>query len=263
MKVKYIALCLLAAVSASSCSDSSDGGSTRAERRLINKGNRQYADDRFKEAIESYDGALTENSQSVEGMYNLALAQLRRAATLEADSLRQAYTENAVKLSGTVAQHGSTKPMTASRANYNLGNLAFESDDLQRALEMYKQALRLNPDDEAARRNLRITQLKIQNQQNQDQNNDQNNDQDQQDQNQNQQDQNQQNQNQDQQNQDQNQQNQDRKDQPREQEISPQASEQILKAMENKENQTRARVMRGQNNGDKAAGASGRSRKNW
>ena len=85
-----------------------------------------------------------------------------------------------------VAKMGSRKPDLASKANYNLGNVCFNSEDYKRALDYYKQALRLNPDDAAAKRNLRITQLKMQNDnqdknddkdQNQDQNKDENKDQ--------------------------------------------------------------------------------------
>ena len=158
-----------------------------------------------------------------------------------------------------VSQMGREKPMLASRANYNLGNIAFNSEDYSNALNYYKQSLRLNPDDEAARRNLRITQLKLQNQ-NQDQDKDQNQDQDKdqnQDQNQDQnKDQNQQNQDR---NKDQNQQNQNQ--QQDRQDINKQTADQILQAMENKENKTRAKVAAG-NQGDKSGGRN-RNRKNW
>ena len=123
---------------------------------------------------------------------------------------------------------------------------------------MCSSDLRLNPDDAAAKRNLRITQLKMQNDnqdknddkdQNQDQNKDENKDQEN---NQN----NQQNQNQDQK-QDQNK-NENKNQQP---DINQQTADQILKAMENKENQTRSRMGTG-NQGDKSTGRN-RSRKNW
>ena len=150
------------------------------------------------------------------------------------------------------------KPRLASMANYNLGNVAFNSEDYSKALGYYKQALRLNPNDDKARRNLRITQLKIQDQDNQDQDKDKEEDQKDKEQNQDQQ----QNQNQ---NQDQNQDKQDQQNnqqqQPKPQDINQQTADQILKAMENKENQTRARVATG-NQGDKSKGRN-RNNKNW
>ncbi|MDE5676176.1 MAG: tetratricopeptide repeat protein, partial [Muribaculaceae bacterium] len=207
-----------------------------------------------------YQQALKENPSSAVARYNLGLSQIRLGSN-PSDTTQAAkdMLANGAKAMEQISQLGREKPQLASRANYNLGNIAFNSEDYSNALNYYKQSLRLNPNDEAARRNLRITQLKLQNQnqdqnqdqqQNQDQNQDQNKDQNQ-DQNKDQQ----QDQNKDQQ-QDQN------KDQQQNQpDINQQTADQILKAMENKENQTRARVSTG-NQGDKST-AKNRTRKNW
>lgn len=246
-----------------SCGSDTPKESTRRERRLINAGNKEYSSGHFAEAMTKYKDALEESPNSAEAKYNLGLSQLRRAETIEADSLKQAYMQSGTQLTADVARRGSDRPLTASKASYNLGNGEFTQEQYDRAIEMYKQALRLNPDDEAARRNLRIAQLKKQEQdQNQDKNQDNQDKQDKQDQQQDQQNQDQQDQNQDQQDR----QNQDRQQdqqppQQQEQQINQAVSDQILKAMENKENATRARVMKGQN-GQEAAG-SARHRKNW
>ncbi len=234
--------------------------STRKERNYISEGNKLYNDGRYRAAYLKYQQALKENPSSAVARYNLGLSQIRLGSN-PSDTTQAAkdMLANGAKAMEQVSQMGREKPMLASRANYNLGNIAFNSEDYSNALNYYKQSLRLNPDDEAARRNLRITQLKLQNQ-NQDQNQDQNKDQNQ-DQNQDQNKDQQQNQdkNQDQnkdQNKDQNQQQQ--QNQP---DINQQTADQILKAMENKENQTRARVTTG-NQGDKSTDRN-RSRKNW
>ncbi len=252
--------CLLGAGALASCSGKAPQESTRRERRLINAGNKEYEDGHYAEAMTKYREAMEESPNSAEARYNLGLTHLRRAETIEADSLKQAYMQSGVQHTTEAARRGSDRPMTASRASYNLGNVEFNQEQYAQAIEMYKQALRLNPDDEAARRNLRIAQLKKQQQDDQNKDN-QDKDQDQQDQQQ--QDQQQQDQDKKDQKQDQNQQNQPQQQpqQPQEQQINPEASEQILKAMENKENATRARVMKGQN-GREAAGAA-RHRKNW
>lgn len=248
----------IAGLLTASCGRSTPAESTRAERKHILEGNELYGKGNFAGAMGRYNTALEERPGSVEARYNLGLSQLRRSQTLEADSLKQAFMQTALENTREVTRHGADKPLVASRANYNLGNVTFGNEDYAGAIEQYKQALRLNPDDEAARRNLRIAQLKKQEQDdNKDDNKDQDQNKDQQDQNKDQQDQNrdqQQNQNQ-QQNPDQ------QPPKPEEQEINPQTSDQILKAMENKENSTRARVMKGQN-GQEAAG-SARHRKNW
>ncbi len=232
--------------------------STRKERNYITEGNKLYNDGRYRAAYLKYQQALKENPSSVVARYNLGLSQIRLGSN-PSDTTQAAkdMLANGAKAMEQVSQMGREKPMLASRANYNLGNIAFNSEDYANALNYYKQSLRLNPDDEAARRNLRITQLKLQNQnQDQNQDQDQNKDQDQnQDQNQDQQ------QNKDQ-NQDQNKdKNQDQNQQQNQPDINQQTADQILKAMENKENQTRARVTTG-NQGDKSTDRN-RSRKNW
>lgn len=255
-----IALGVLGALA--SCSNDTPQDSTRRERRLINAGNREYADGHFAEAMTKYRDALEESPASVEAKYNLGLSQLRRAESIEADSLKQAYMQSGSQLTADAARHGSDRPLTASRANYNLGNGEFNREQYAQAIEMYKQALRLNPEDESARRNLRIAQLKKQEQENKDQNKDQQQNQDQQDKQDQEQNQDQQDQDKQDQKQNQNQQqNQQQQPQQQEQQLNQAVSDQILKAMENKENATRARVMKGQN-GHEAAG-SARHRKNW
>lgn len=234
--------------------------STRKERNNITEGNKLYNNGRYRAAYLKYQQALKENPSSAVARYNLGLSQIRLGSN-PSDTTQAAkdMLENGKKVMEQVSQMGREKPMLASRANYNLGNIAFNSEDYSNALNYYKQSLRLNPDDEAARRNLRITQLKLQNQ-NQDQDKDQNQDQDKdqnQDQNQDQnKDQNQQNQDR---NKDQNQQNQNQ--QQDRQDINKQTADQILQAMENKENKTRAKVAAG-NQGDKSGGRN-RNRKNW
>ena len=119
----------------------------------------------------------------------------------------------------------------AQRSYYNLGNIAYNDEQYDQAIEAYKAALRLKPDDMAAKENLRLAQLKKQEQeQNQDQN------QDQQDQ--------QQQQQQEQQQQEQNQDQQQHQQQQQQQQQQPmtQSAQQILQSMQNKENQTRKKV---------------------
>lgn len=230
--------------------------SNRKERKAISEGNEYYNQGHYRAALQKYQEALTFNPNSAVGHYNLGLSQIR-LGTNPSDTSQAA--KNMLKEGLTqmqlVSKMTRERPALAARANYNLGNIAFESEDYRNALNFYKQSLRLNPDDEAARRNLRITQLKLQNQsQDKDQNQDQNKEEQEKEQNQDQQQQQQDQQQPQQQNQEQQQQ------QQQQQDINRQTADQILKAMENKENQTRARVNVGQ--GDKSTGKN-RSRKNW
>lgn len=136
----------------------------------------------------------------------------------------------------------------AELAAYNLGNLAYNAEQYQPAIDYYKNALRRNPDNDKARQNLRLAQKKLQEQQNQDQNKDKDKDKDKEDK-KDQEDKQDQQQNQDK-NEDKDNQNQQQQQQQQQQDkqqqqqggISDTNAEQILKAMENEEKATRARI---------------------
>lgn len=201
--------------------------SYKAERNDIRRGNKLYEEKKYHEALKEYGKALEVNAGSIRARYNSALTMLQfqsddtknteNDARKQALNLFQSLIPDALQYDRPIAQ----------RSYYNLGNIAYNDEQYDQAIEAYKAALRLNPDDMAAKENLRLAQLKKQEQeQNQDQN------QDQQDQQQQQQQQQQQEQNQDQQQQQQQQQ----------QQPMTQSAQQILQSMQNKENQTRKKV---------------------
>lgn len=227
--------------------------STRAERRLVTKGNKLYTERKFVEAESVYQEALRENPQSTSARYNLGLSQLRQVKNLKDSTPKtQKLIEGARQNFTEAARNVKQRPGIAAKANYNLGNMEFNMAQYQKAIDYYKQSLRIDPDDDNARRNLRIAQKKLQ-QQNQDK------DKDKQNQNQDQQDKKDQ---QDQKNQQQQQpQQQEQKQQPQEQKINEQTAQRILQAMDSKENQTRARVNRAAK-GEKSVG-NGSARKRW
>ena len=117
----------------------------------------------------------------------------------------------------------------AEMTYYNLGNMAFNDEQYDQSIECYKSALRIDPDNMDARENLRLAQLKKQEQeQNQDKQDQQQEEQEQQ---------------QDQQQQQQNQQNQEeQQQQQQEQKPMTNSAQQILQTMQNKENATRKKV---------------------
>lgn len=227
--------------------------SVREERKLISDGNKLFTERKYAEAAKKYEEALGVNSLSAVSRYNLGLAQIKQVTNPQDTTPKsKSLLDNARKNLSSVASMAKEKPGLASKANYNLGNLEYNSKEYKNAVDYYKQALRINPEDESARKNLRIAQKQLQNQ---DQNKDQNQQNKDQDQNKDQQ---------KDQNKDQNQnknQNKDKKDQQKDNNISQQTANQILQAMDNKENQTRARVNRA-NKGEKSAAAGG-SRKRW
>ncbi len=216
--------------------------SYKAERNAIRKGNRYFEQDKFYEALEAYEEALAENGSSIRGRYNKAIALLQ----LQNDDNKGTSADPRVQaqqlLVELIPDAKSYDVEIAQKAFYNLGNMAFNDEQYDQSIEMYKNALRITPSDQQARENLRLAQLKKEQQeQNQDEN---------QDQNQDQQDQQQQNQ-QDQQDQQPQQPEQEQAPQQQEQKPMTNSAQQILQTMQNKENATRKKV---QANEEPAAG---------
>lgn len=263
----------------------------QVDRKEVRQGNRVFEKGNYKEAEVEYRKALIKDSNSVAANYNLAntLYKMDDAAGAEKNYVMAADTIGKMPIevnwsTGTVKNKNSAP----SDVFHNLGNSYLAQKKYSEAVEAYKNALRRNPGDMDTKVNLAYAQkmLKDQqdNQQNQDQNQDQNKDQnqDQNKENQDQQDNKDQNkdkdkENQDKKDQDQNQdKNQDKKDQDQNQDknkenqdnkqgqgtppkITPQAAEQMLQAMQEKENETQDKV-----NKEKAKALKSKQReKNW
>lgn len=234
--------------------------SLRPERRFIREGNEEFRAGHYREAEILYARALNANPTSEVGLYNQALTRLHLAGT-DAEANKE-LKQNAIQTMETLLK--AQNPKVAEYAAYNLGNVAYEAQQLQSALESYKQALRKNPANELARENYRFVEKQIEKQQNQNQNQNQEQQEDKQDQQQQQQEnqeqnQQQQQQQQNQQQQQQNQQQQNQQQQQKEQNISRSNRDQILNAVEKKDAAARARAK-----GDPAKGGGQRSRgRNW
>lgn len=242
-----VCLLSLSALAASAASGNSNDvmRTTKQERNYINEGNKLYHQQRFAEAEVLYRKALSAQPLSEAAAYNLATTLIRQSGSADPNKGNNPLQE-AEGLLRQIAESGKNASLI-ERACYNLGNLAFNAQQYQASIDMYKGALRKNPDNDKARENLRLAQKKLQEQQNnqnqQNQNQQQNQDQDKKDQ----------NKDQDKKNQDQKDQNQDKQpqqqDQKKDQQQPPQQSgisdanaEKILKAMENEEAATRKRI---------------------
>lgn len=227
---KLFRICLITASAfalVAALPQSAEAKSTKAERNLIKEGNKAFADSNFVDAFALYEQALQANPLSDAAQYNKAVT-LTFMSNEDNKGTANDPRVKAAEIFESVAKTSKDDALV-EKSFYNLGNMAFRDGDYAAAIEQYKGALRVNPDNKKTRQNLRIAQLQ---QQQQDQNQDQNQDQDKEDQQQQQQQQEQQQQEQEQQQQKQQQQ----------QQPMTQNAEQILQSVQNKENQTRKKV---------------------
>ncbi len=212
----------------------------QADKRDVRAGNRKFRKGEFKEAEIDYRKAVLKDSTSVKAQYNLA-----------SSLYRQEDYEGAGKALSAIAPEGAP-----ASCHFNSGDVALKRKDYAAAVQAFRNALLLDPDDLDAKENYIYAKKMLQNQQEQqnggggqDENQDRN-----QDQNQDRQDQNQQG-NQDKQDNGDGQQGQ----QQPQAGISPQQAQQMLKAVQAKEDETRSKVEK-----EKAALLQSRQKeKNW
>lgn len=134
-------------------------------RKFINKGNKSYRNGDYAEAETCYKDALQEDPNSDLAKFNLALTLLKQqtANKAQSDTLRlmsKSYFQDVIG-SGSTADKSFIE-----KSYYNLGNIAFGEEDYAGSIEMYKEVLRMNPDNITARQNLRVAQIKLKEQQN-------------------------------------------------------------------------------------------------
>ena len=228
-------LCAFLAPAAGHCGESTgkqEIKTVKKERIHIRKGNKLYASKRFADAEVEYRKALQENPQSQIATFNLATSLLKQSSGSGQSKDKNDPLNQAETLLGNVVKTTANTELLW-KAYYDLGNIAYRRQQYDKAIECYKNALRKNPNDDEARDNLRLAQLKKkdggQNNQNKNQNKD-NKDKDKQKQQQNQS-----------QNQNKNQ-NQNKQQQPQPVNMSQQNIEQILKTMQDKEESTQRKV---------------------
>ncbi len=190
--------------------------SVKAERNFIKDGNKAFNDGNYQRAFDFYQDALEIAPASEAALFNKALSMVMLSGGQDSIMIKQAM-EIYDRL-GKSASDTSIK----EKANFNLGNMAFNRQDYKQSIEYYKKVLRGNPANMKARENLRVAQLKLPPE---DQNQNQN--------------QNQQQQQQQQQQQDQQQDQQDQQQQQQQQQQQSGNADQILQSMQNRENQTR------------------------
>ncbi len=248
----------------------------QVDKKEVRRGNRVFEKENYKEAEVEYRKALIKDSVSVAANYNLGNTLYRMDDAVNAQKNYSAVVDSVGKLPLNIDwKEGRVENKNSAPADayHNLGNSYLAQKMYSEAVQAYKESLKRNPADMDTKTNLAYAQKMLKDQQNQqNQNNDQNQNKDNQDQNQ---DQNQDNKDQNQdknkenqdRNNDQNKDNNDNKDQNQDEKdgqgtppkITPQAAEQMLQAMQEKENQTQDKV-----NKEKAKALKSKQKeKNW
>lgn len=220
------------------------------EKNALREGNKQFEKKAFDKAESAYRNSLAADSLYKTAEYNLAAASYKQGKSDKLLSAAKYYESYLLSL-----DHNDT--LQTSACTYDMANTYFQisqSDSikaseqsklfLQKAAELYKQSLRLNPQDTNAKYNLALTQhlLKEDEQQKNDQQQQQQQDQNQQ-QNQQQQQQKQQQQQSNNQNQDRNKQNDNRQMSSGENKDKKQM-EKMLEALKNNEKRTLNKIKR-------------------
>ena len=234
--------------------------SAQPDRKDVRRGNRDFKKGDWKAAEIDYRKALVKDSSSVAANYNLGNTLYRMG---DMEQARKSY--DALK------EVAPSSP-AASDLYYNMGNAASQAKDWQAAVDAYKESLLRNPGDMDAKENYIYAKEMLKNQQNQDQNGGNRNQDNQQDQDDKNNQQNQDNKDNQDKNDDQNKDrqndgnNQDQQDSPQQQpqhgqqpKITPQAAQQMLQAIQEKEKETQEKVKK-----EKAEALKSRQKeKNW
>lgn len=211
--------------------------SAQADRHEVRQGNRRFSKEDYKEAELSYRKALVKDSLSAAARYNLASALYRQENFDGAREIMGSFDGQEV----------------SADVHYNTGDIALQLKDYAAAVEAFRQSLLKNPGDLDAKENYIYAKKMLENQQNQQQGGGQDKQDDQDDQKDDQDSSGQQPQNRPDDGQD------DSSGGDSEPAISPQQAQQMLNAVQAREQQTREKVDK-----EKAAVLKSRQKeKNW
>ncbi len=156
-------LILLAVISLFSCF-SPLSSTAQTDRQYIRQGNKLFRSGDYPNAEVSYRKAIEKNPRNPQAVFNLGNALMAQ----KKDSAAVVQFESASKLE--------TNPLRKAKAYHNVGVVCQSHKMYGEAIEAYKNALRLNPEDNETRYNLVLCKHQQQKQQQKQQQNQQGND---------------------------------------------------------------------------------------
>ena len=167
--MRHIYICMLVAFS--STFGVSFTFAQKAERKNVREGNELYENEKYTESEIAYRKSLEVNPRSVEGTYNLGNALYKQGKFPEAAEQYQLMVGQGERMAST--PEGKAR---LAEVYHNMGNIFMNGKDYAKAVEVYKQSLRLNHKDDETRYNLALAQKLLSDQQNQDESQDNKND---------------------------------------------------------------------------------------
>jgi hypothetical protein len=128
--------------------DATEGGGALDEvllrpRRLTEKGRQEYESGNHPQALEAFEGAARARPEDPAVRFNMADGLYKNGRYEEAAALFRSL------------GHDATAPF-APAARFNLGNSLYQKQDYKGAIQAYRDALRVAPNDEDTRRNLEL-----------------------------------------------------------------------------------------------------------
>jgi len=119
------------------------------ENQAVQSGNNYYRQQQYDKAEAEYNRALSTSPSDKIAKFNLASSLIKQGKTSDANKLLFPLT--------TKENHADIR----SKAAYDQGVMLTQQKKLEESIELYKETLRLNPDDQDARENLQKALLEL------------------------------------------------------------------------------------------------------
>ena len=122
----------------------------KAVRKNIRKGNKSYNEQKYEQAVNHYEEALKINPNALEPNFNLGNTYYR-----------QNEWDKSIEQQNHYLLLEKENPQKLASGWHNIGNALLHKKDLEKSMEAYKTALRINPQDDETRYNLAVVQKMI------------------------------------------------------------------------------------------------------